>query len=153
MAISSTGKCDSSSISNCATAIAAVDCLEIIYQGENKDLEILLSDASGNLINTNEIIELYIKIFDDTDIVIATFSYPQATGDEDIIFMQTTEGVQFVNKGKIMLQITSDMSEDMLPGSLYTTIKVLLPDATATGKVRTVIIGCLQIAKVRSSKF
>lgn len=153
MSISSTGKCDATSISNCQTAAAAVDCLEVIYQGENKDIDILLSDSSGNLIDTDEIIELSIKIFDDTGEVISTFSFPELTGEEEIVFLQYTDSVQIVNKGQVRIRLTSLMTSDMLPGGLYVSIKMILPDDEETGLTRTIIIGCLQIGKIRSSKF
>lgn len=137
--------CASISQSYCKHTFAAVECLKNIFQGENCTIDIMLADADRVLLDLDDITSIYIILYDDTNSVIADFSYPSVTGDYSIEILQQTVGETLVSRGKISIELTPEMTSNMLSGNLYSEIKL----TTATD---TFVISCLLLGKIKSSR-
>lgn len=137
--------CESITQSTCKHTFAAVRCLNNIFQGENANIEILLADANRILLDLNEFNSIYVLLYDDSNTVVSDFSYPAVTGDFILDIKQQTIGDTIINRGKINLVLTPEMTSNMLSGNLYAEIKI-------TSNTDTYIIACLLVAKIKSSR-
>lgn len=141
--------CSVFSISRCKQIIAAVECVEVIMQGSNSHIDIYLSDGDGNLLDLNDIGEIFILGYDDRKETSITFNYPDVTSENPIIIMQETlSDGQFENKGLIRVELTESMTSDFMAGGLYFEIK-LVGDGTVD--LNTYIISCLYVADIKVS--
>jgi len=137
----------------CASIIAQVECLPNIYQGDDETIIIQFFDQSCKALDISKY-SFYAVIFDLLSTILATYSYPlDSTSDLEIKILQEldTNG-DFINKGKISIQLTSDLTSKMITGPVSLEIKLIENDDTFPNGIKTKRIGCLQIAEIKFSK-
>lgn len=146
-----TVSCTSCSSSYCARVFAAVECLKNVYQGESVLFEILLADRERTLINLNDVDSIQVYLYDDRNVITEIFEYPVVTGnnltlgDHPLEIVQQTIDDTIVNRGRISITLTEEMTSNLLSGGIYAEIKLSMLDDTY-------VIGCLLLGKIRISR-
>jgi hypothetical protein len=173
----------SSSTSLCGNLSATVECIEQIYQGENKSVTIQLVDLDGYALNLDEVSEIQILLYDTRGYKIAKYYYPEYV-DSSNTYLETyevEEDVEIDHENDVwvdgldinILQISllSDSDsyynsgdEYLNKGKISITINEKISNYLLTGAllvdIRIVkndgsvyIIKCLQIGKIEKNKF
>jgi hypothetical protein len=162
--------------SYCGQLGVSISCLETIYQDENKSIVLQLLNADGTLLDINSVNSIQIILFDTREMPIAKYYYPEyidpttyTSGEEpeidpykdpwvdglrieilqtDIIDTNITyEEPIILNKGKISFEITKEVSNYLMSGSVLVDIKIVL------NNLEVIIIKCFQIGKIEKNKF
>lgn len=148
----STFTCNYKSLSKCNTISALVYCSKQIYQSSNANIEIqLLDNNTSTTLDLTLYDEIYIYLYDERDKLIYKFSNIVVTDTFDLNIMQYTDTNGYViDGGKVSINLTSDITSDLLSGNLY--CEVVLKQINTSGD-NIVVIPCFKIADIIFSRY
>jgi hypothetical protein len=93
-----------------------------------------------------------VYLYDDRNVVTETFIYPYPIvtgvtdiGQHELQIIQQNFGEIIVNRGRIAIDLTEDMTSNMIGGNIYSEIKFAIMDTTY-------VIGCLLLGKIMPSR-
>lgn len=162
--------------SECDEISLYINCINTFYQKEYKKIELQLIDVAGYALDLSTVDFITAILYDNRKMPIARYYYPEniitfVTGvyeeeeidptkdpwidDLVIEILQTTISNDSIyttddiilNKGKIAIEITSEISNYLMIGNVFIDLRVVTNDLKVT------IIKCFLIGRVENNKF